>query len=412
MKRIFLTSGLVLCMACPAFAEGNVFTATSGTLAGECDYGALDTFTGPTQLRAIWTADDYTLQYLPNTPSTTAQDGNIVTGLPSPNPVAVTYDSSHVVATPSLTGYTFNGWKASTDIGTATGPVNDDLTYYAGSTITNYKGTGAQTMTANWTANRYDVTYANSDGTVKDTHQDDATYDADYDALGIEATTIDVPTGYTFIGWSETRNPAVTRSADNGTTPVNTGTVDGGAWAGETPWRIADDNKTVYAAFLANQYNITYSCTGGEPTGNTGNADGVVGVATGTAPADTLVTYDQSYTLAGNTCELKGYIFAGWDCPGLTGNDVNADSITGYFASGQSGGTWAGTANVTCTAKWKPGTIADIQWDDNGATTASVGGDTKCTYDNEIVLPTAPEKTGYTFGGWEVVGHNPSQPQQ
>ncbi|MFQ6704405.1 MAG: hypothetical protein ACLRFP_04980, partial [Alphaproteobacteria bacterium] len=176
-------------MACPAFAASdNTFSATSGTLAGECAYDELDTFTGPVNLRAIWTADGYTLKYLPNTPDTTAQgQSNTVTGLPS-DPVAVTYDSSHTVATPSLTGYTFKGWTASTDIGTATGPANNGLTYYAGSTIAKYKGVGDQTMTANWTPNRYDVTYANSNGTMKDTHQGDATYDANYVALGIGDT--------------------------------------------------------------------------------------------------------------------------------------------------------------------------------------------------------------------------------
>lgn len=405
MKRIFLTSGLVLCMACPAFAADNTFSNTSGSLAGECAYDELDTFTGPVQLKAIWTADDYTLQYLPNTPTTTAPGGNTVTGLPTPNPVAVTYDSSHTVATPSLTGYTFKGWTASTDIGTAA-PANLGTTYYAGSVIANYKGVGAVTMEANWSANQYDVTYANSDGTVIDTHADDATYDADYDALGIGSTNIATPAGHTFIGWSETINPTVTRGAANGTTPVNTGTVDGGAWSGETPWRIADDSKTVYAAFLANQYNITYSCTGGEPTGNTGNADGVRGVATGTTPANTLVTYGQSYTLASNTCTLQGYNFAGWECEGLTGNTAN-DS--GYYNAGVSTGAFTNTANVACVAKWTPGTITGIQWDDNGATTASVGGDTSCTYDDSIELPTAPQKTGYTFGGWEVVPQT-SQP--
>lgn len=405
MKRIFLTSGLVLCMACPAFAEGNVFTATSGELAGECAYDELDTFTGPVNLRAIWTADDYTLQYSPNTPATTAQgQTNTVTNMPSPDTVTLTYDDPYTVsAAPSLTGYQFNGWLASTAL-------NDNAPagniYSGGYSIDRYKATGAQTMIAQWTPNQYDVKY--SDGTTVYTDQDGAIYDANYVALDIASTTIEAPEGHTFIGWSETANPTVTRGAANGTTPVNTGTVDGGAWTGETPWRIADDNKTVYAAFLANQYNITYSCTGGELDGNTGNADGVVGKATGNAPANTLVTYGQSYTLAGNTCELKGYIFAGWSCPDLTGNDVNVDTHTGYFNPGQSDGKWTGTANVTCTAKWKPGTITGIQWDDNGATTASVGGDTSCTYDDSIVLPTAPEKTGYTFGGWEVVPQ-PSQ---
>ncbi|MFQ6695795.1 MAG: InlB B-repeat-containing protein [Alphaproteobacteria bacterium] len=407
MKRIFLTSGLVLCMACPAFATDVAgFTSSqTGTVSNGCDYGDLETFTGPTQLKAIWTADGYTLKYLPNTPATTAQgQSNTVTGLPS-DPVAVTYDSSHTVATPSLTGYTFNGWTASTDIGTATGPANNGLTYYAGSTIANYKGVGDQTMTASWTANRYDVTYANSGGSQTDTHQGDAIYDANYVALDIAATTIETPAGHTFIGWSETVNPTVTRGAANGTTPVNTGTVDGGEWTGETPWRIADNNKKVYAAFLANQYNITYKCTGGEPDGNTGNVNGI---ATGDAPADTLVTYGQSYELASNTCRLQGYKFAGWECEGLTGNTAN-DS--GYYNAGVSTGTFTNTANVACVAKWTPGTITDIQWDaDGGSYTGTPS--TSCTYDDEIVLPTNPQKTGYTFGGWEVVGHNPSQPSQ
>lgn len=404
MKRIFLTSGLVLCMACPAFAADNTFSATSGSLAGECAYDELDTFTGPVQLKAIWNADNYTLQYLPNTPTTTAQgQSNIVTGLPDPNPVTITYDSSHTVATPSLTGYTLKGWTASANIGTATDEANNGLTYYAGSTIANYKGVGAVTMTADWTPNRYDVKY--SDGTNVYTDQDGATYDSNYTALGIADTTIATPAGHTFIGWSSDADPEVTRGGANGTTPVNTGTVSN-AWTGETPWRIANDDKTVYAAFLANQYNITYSCTGGEPAGNTGNVNGT---ATGTAPANTLVTYGQSYELATNTCTLQGYNFAGWECEGLTGNTVNG---SGNYNAGASTGAFTNTTNVACKAKWTPGTITDIQWDDNGATTASVGGDTSCTYDNSIVLPTAPEKTGYIFGGWEVVGHNPSQPQQ
>ncbi|MFQ6777711.1 MAG: InlB B-repeat-containing protein, partial [Alphaproteobacteria bacterium] len=27
----------------------------------------------------------------------------------------------------------------------------------------------------------------------------------------------------------------------------------------------------------------------------------------------------------------------------------------------------------------------------------------QCTYDGAITLPTAPEKTGYTFKGWKLV---------
>ncbi len=384
-------------MACPAFAA-NTFSNTTGTLAGECDYGALDTFTGPTQLQAIWNAEDYTLEYIANAPTTTATgQTNTVNGMPTTLQQTLTYDDPYSVASdPTLTGYSFGGWLASDAL---SDPAPAGNIYSGGYSIDHYKGVGAQTMTAQWTANQYDVTYADSAGTVTDTHTDDATYDSNYVALGIANTTITVPTGYTFIGWSSVVNPTVTRGAANGTTPVNTGTVSN-AWTGETPWRIANDNKTVYAAFLANQYNITYSCTGGEPANNTGNN---TGTATGTAPATQLVTFDSPYTLAANTCTLQGYVFNGWDCPSLVGTTQNTD---GYFTEGAQG-DYAYAGSVTCTAKWKADTITDIQWDLDGGT-ASAAGDTSCTYDGSITLPTNPQKTGYTFGGWEVVGHNPS----
>ena len=54
MKRIFLTSGLVLCMACPAFATASWSGATSGTESTGCTQPNLGVYSGPTTLKALW----------------------------------------------------------------------------------------------------------------------------------------------------------------------------------------------------------------------------------------------------------------------------------------------------------------------------------------------------------------------
>lgn len=377
MKRIFLTSGLVLCMACPAFAETSFGGATSGSMDTGCIQTNLGVYNGPTTLKAKWDAKTYKLTYVPNTPSTTAASGNTVSGMPVSLEQNVTYDDPYNVASaPSLTGYTFGGWLASDAL---SDPAPTDNVYAGGASISEYKGVNAQTLTAQWTANKYDVTYANKDGTVTDIHTDDATYDEDYSALDIASTSIVTPTGYTFIGWSSVANPTVARAAGDGTAPVNTGTVSN-AWTGETPWRIANDSKTVYAGFLANQYKITYSCTGKEPSGTS------TGPATGTVAAQ-IVTFDSTYTLdTGANCSLPGYTFDGWDCPNLTDGNYTYDG------------------DVACTAKWTAKEIT-ITWTDPEGGNQITDGTPSCYYDGAVTLPTTPERTGYAFGGWEVANN-------
>ena len=137
------------------------------------------------------------------------------------------------------------------------------------------------------------------------------------------------------------------------------------------------ESATLIAQWTPNQYSISYDC----------------GTGTGTPPAATNVTYDQNYTFAAATgCTKTGYTFDLWSCTGGLGNRA-ASSVY----------KWQITTPVTCTATWSANSIA-LDWDpDNG----SAHMNSSCTYDGTISLPAQPSKTGYTFGGWQVVTPTP-----
>ena len=256
---------------------------------------------------------------------------------------------------------------------------------------------GATTMDAVWTAKTYDVTYTKcgtgAASTASDyTHENGATYDSNYviPTTGTAGTGVNnaksTASGYTFIGWTTDSTPVVTRGG-NGSAANNTGTV-ANEWDGETPWNI-DDDLTVYAACQANQYTITYSCTGGEPAGtDSGSVN------------NQIVTYNASYTLNnGSGCTLNGYTFNGWSCT----NNLSGALVNGNPASG----TWSLTSDSTCTAQWVANQISPITWNGNNADSTwtaptGVSGTNSCTYNGSITLPTAPTRLGYTFGGWGV----------
>ena len=84
MKRIFLTSGLVLCMACPAFAtldgSGQSWNgATSGEQTGGCDDTDLGVYYGETTLQAQW-AEDFAQMVLNENDGTTTATGGSASG--------------------------------------------------------------------------------------------------------------------------------------------------------------------------------------------------------------------------------------------------------------------------------------------------------------------------------------------
>lgn len=378
MKKLFLTSGLVLCMACPAFADPIQGTPTA---TDECVQDVLGVTSGSATLDAIWTANQYSINFAAGTAGT--RPANYVTGTTAPvSPV--TWDNENIPLTSngfSAVGYDFAGWTSTSNLetGAATPTSYDD-----GDTLAQYRIADSSTLTATWTPKKYTVVYDKgahaADGVVNYTHTNGATFDANYVELtggGANAqaseTGIYAAPGYTFVGW----NTATDQTTAN--------------WSGAAPW-TTDAGLTVYAAYTANGYTITYDC-GGPAAGSQSQ------VAGPTMPSQG-VTMDGAYTLAAaDNCSLPGYTFAGWSCPYLNGVPTLPAGNPQYFAGGATG-TYSYAGDVTCTAQWTKNNI-DLNWNTNGATSGEIN-PTSCIYDEGITLPAEPTKTGYTFGGWEV----------
>lgn len=246
-------------------------------------------------------------------------------------------------ATPSKTGYTFAGWSCS-----AGG------TYSAGSQYTRDQDSGTVTMTAQWTANKYTVTY-NSNGGSGSMSADTATYDSNYTTKANSFTR----TGYTFTGWNE--------KADG------TGT----SWTSYIgkPWKWKYTKSiTLYAQWKANTYTVTYNANGGS----------------GTMSSDTA-TYDANYTTKANGFTKTGYEFVGWNEKA----DGSGTSWTSYIGKPWK---WTYTNNVTLYAQWKASNYT-IKFDANGGT-GSMGNQT-ATYDTALNLSANRfARPTYTFLGW------------
>ena len=405
MRKIFLTSGLVVCMACPAFADLTAQQTVESTgAAATCQYPTLEGYNGTSTFTAKWTPTYKTI-ILDKNVGTTAATGGLSTESLLPTPLYSVPTDSHVWtdldANENLIGGTNNAGYTTSDAGllsdlpqygaTATYVLNANLpsgatvdatTALNGATASApnrpFLGVYDQTGTTQYITNAGVLT---SDGAAAAAaNTSGTTWYAQYGTVTPTITGTPEIDGYEFQGWN---------TAADGT--------------GSTPGAIAQ-NTTVYAIWQANGYTITYDC--GLPAGASTTMDGP------STPSQS-VTMGVSYTLAGaDNCKLQGYTFAGWSCPGLPGTPtLPADAQTPtYFAAGASG-TYSYADDVTCTAQWTPNTIG-LVWNDNNATTASQGGGNTCTFDGTISVPTTkPTRTGYEFGGWEVV-NTPAGSQQ
>lgn len=404
MKRIFLTSGLVLCMACPAFADLTAPTEQypNGTVVGtdpvetpECTEPTLQGYNGTSTFTAKWSPTYKTITLDKNV-GTSAETGGLSTESLLPTPLYSVPTDSHVwtgldgdenlTGGQNNAGYTTNDAGLLTDLpqygATATyvldanlpsGATGDAATALNGATASApnrpflgvYDQTGATqyiTNTGVLTADGATAAAANTTGT---------TWYAQYGTVTPTITGTPTLAGYSFQGWNTQANGS-----------------------GTEPGAIAEDT-TVFAIWQALGYTINYDC---------GQPDDASTAVAGPRTATQNVTMDAPYTLAGaDNCTLDGYTFAGWSCPNLPGGG------TSNFAAGASG-TYSYAGDVTCTAQWTPNKI-NLVWDNNKATSGGTGGGSTCTFDGSIALPTVPTRTGYKFGGWEVV-NTPAGSQQ
>ena len=425
MRKLFLTSGIVLCMACPAFAvqdinaninaqTGEVTSYTLATSGEAPDCSTPDTLlydNAPTTFYAKWTAHGYTVNYYGGT-AKTAENEHSISGSYSDTGNAVFNKNYTVLGNTDAalgtafaqTGYHFTGWMADNNIVTPTAtPLNADHTadgtaFQPGATPL-YKVVGDVNMYAQWAPNEFDMTYDSGargkliegtqtqDPAHNNTYVDPTkiVYDTTYTIKGFGSAGAGfvADEGYTFRGWSFDENATYD--------PENNTLLQAGAMSSIWTQNAGD---TLYAIYSANKVTLTYDC-GGVTVANVGK--------NATKKADLLasVTYERTYDASAanlfvpaDVCELGGYHVDGtWNCV-LTGTDTEVE-----LADVQ--GIWKVDGNVTCSLEWEANTIG-LAWDaGQGATanTTNAGGST-CTYDSTINVAGKPTKAGYDFQGW------------
>ena len=242
------------------------------------------------------------------------------------------------------TGYTFASWNTKSN-GTGT-------TYSDGQSVTNLTDTDGATVTlyAKWTRDEYAINYTLNGGELPSGQSNPATYNIETNTF-----TLINPTrmGYTFTGWT----------GSNGTTAQTTVTITKGTTTG---------TLTYTANWKRDEYAINYDLAGGE-------------LSSGQSNPATYNVETNTFTLINPT--RTGYTFTGW-----TGSNGTTAQITVTITKGSTTGTLNYTANWTINKY-------TISFDTNGGTPATIDA-IRQNYDTPISAPADPERTGYTFAGW------------
>lgn len=139
----------------------------------------------------------------------------------------------------------------------------------------------------------------------------------------------------TFVGWYT--NPNLTGLKKTSIAAGSTGDVEIYA-----KWNCVahyNDNDNPNECVL-DTYEVTYSC----------------GDGSGTPPASTVITYEQPFTTASNTCSRSGWQFAGWE---VSGTDDIREENRGF--------TWKYSGDTILTAHWvqTPGNCTKGQYYDS-----------------------------------------------
>lgn len=436
MKKIFLTSGLVLCMACPAAmaATNLVYTPADGDTPASWNPAAngnncTETYLGTAENGAnvafdpIFDANTYTITYYGGTAKNNGVTHAVDTGDANAVAVSVEYDGLNYTVKGnsgtngtnfSVLGYSFTGWRADHKVTSdgdnsvaagASTPLTDSNTaggtqYSANDNLSPYKVVGDTNMYAQWSANPHTITYQSGSGTGEDVVQN-----VHYDDVSVALKSISEAgfskTGYHFAGWESTNNFNDTL----GNAATTTSTVYGAAVSGQpnanwTPGSISqyvsDHDATFTAQWVANGYTVTYLCGGSTVNGVNHSASYT---AAGTAKHVYDVTFDASadaLKTVATMCSFTGYTPNGWSCVADEGGATVATPFGG------TNGAYNYAGSVTCTAQWTQNSI-NLKWyDDEGSANEAEGGAASCSYDAGITLPTNPGKDGYTFKGWKV----------
>lgn len=229
-----------------ADGSGKLFTETGA--AHKVQFTAADIDEkGEAHLYAQWTPNTYTVEFKANGGEGTMADQTF------------TYDVEQALNANAFTktGYTFAGWKDAAG-----------NTYTDGQKVKNLATEGTVTLTAQWTANKYTVTFNANGGTDAEPASKPVTYDAEYGTLATTSRK-----GYTLVGWF---------TAKDGGTEVESTTVV--ATAGD---------HTLYAHWTPNTYNYEIHYYVQQPDGNyVEDASALDTTKTGTFDSTVTVTPD------------------------------------------------------------------------------------------------------------------------
>jgi len=256
---------------------------------------------------------------------------------PVPASKVVTYGTVYGdLATTSRTGYTFNGWFTAASGG-------DEIK--ADSTVSI---TSAQTLYAQWTANKYTVTFNANGGATPAPASKEVTYGTDYGELATTSRT-----GYTFKGWFT--------AASGGDEIKSDSTVS------------ITSAQTLYAQWTANTYTVTFNANDG----------------TTPVPATMQVTYGTVYGELAITSRT-GYTFKGWFTAASGGDEIKADSTVSI------------TSAQTLFAQWTaiPYSLT-IAIDPASSGTVGKSPDKTTYVYGDVVTLTPQPAAGFEFDKWD-----------
>lgn len=292
------------------------YTATSGGT--KITSSTKVQITSAQTLYARWSAKTYTVTFNSN-------GGSV-----DPTSKSVTYNSTYGdFPTPTRVGYTFTGWYTATSGGTQV------------TSTTKVQITAAQTLYAQWTANKYTVEYDANGGNVG-TSSKQVTYDATYGALSTPTRT-----GYTFKGWYTE--------------------ASGGAEVTSSTKVQIVATQILYAHWAANESTVEFDANGGTVTTTSKN-----------------VTYDLTYgDLPIPT--LTGYDFKGWYTGLYGGTRITSSTVVKI------------TGDQTLYAQWTPKTYT-VYLNPNGGGVSAFS--ISVTYDSQYDDLQKAERPGYDFDGW------------
>ena len=308
----------------------------------------------------MWKPNEYTITYNYNRPSgVTANPGSWPANGNANHGTNYTISSN----TPTLSGYRFDGWNTAAN--------GSGTSYAAGGTISNV--TTNQMLYAVWTA-LHTITY-------KRGHQAHG-HHGQRDGPALQ--------------WHEHR-PRQLLHHLRASTPSLSGAVF-------TGWNAAANGSgTAYAAGATinpgERQRHAVRPVEGQPghhlqREHPGRCRERLSPSPG-MPTNTTVTYNTPYTLPTTTPSVMGYTFAGW-------NTAANGSGTAYAAG-------VTTSNITTAttfyAQWTERTGFRVESLRPGARRrprrcAVYDTKSNLNWTSNVTMPTAPTKTGYTFGGW------------